>query len=178
AGTIRNQGLELQVSPVFWQSPRLDLRGRFSATWMKSAAIDIGGQNISTGLGSYVRTNNPVPSQFGAVIINPNDDATPIVVPDQYVGPVYPTRLFSGGVTISFLRDFSIDALADYQGGGYLTNFIGYQNALRNVWQPCYAIQQQIKAGNPSGISARDRGRCAIDRTIANSDFWIAKSDF
>ena len=177
AGTIQNEGLELQISPVFWRSGSFDWRGRFSGTWMKSSAIDIGGQNISTGLGSYVRTGVPVPSQFGAMIANPDENAAPIVVPDQYFGPVYPPRLLSGGMTVTF-RDFTVDALADYQGGAYLTNFIGYQNALRNVWQPCYAVQQALKAGNTAGISARDQGRCAINRSIANSDFWASKTDF
>ena len=102
----------------------------------------------------------------------------PIVATDQYIGPVYPTRLFSSELTASFLRRFTVDAITDYQGGGRLTNFIGYQNALRNVWQPCYAVQQALKAGSSAGITARDQGRCAIDRTIANSDFWAAKTDF
>ena len=103
AGTIQNEGLELQISPVFWRSDNLDLRGRFSGTWMKSAAIDVNGKNISTGLGSYVRTGVPVPSLFGAVITNPNDvGVPPIVATDQYIGPVYPTRLFSSELTASF----------------------------------------------------------------------------
>jgi TonB-linked SusC/RagA family outer membrane protein len=177
AGTIQNQGLELQISPVFWRSTNFDWRGRFSGTWMKSSAIDIGGQIISTGLGSYVRTGYPVPSLFGFKITNPDAAAAPVVATDQYIGPLYPPRLLSGGMTVTF-RQFTVDALADYQGGGYLTNFIGYQNALRNVWQPCYAVQQALKAGNTAGINARDQGRCAIDRAVANSDYWISKTDF
>jgi TonB-dependent starch-binding outer membrane protein SusC len=27
-------------------------------------------------------------------------------------------------------------------------------------------------------VTARDRGRCAIDRTVASSDFWASKTDF
>jgi hypothetical protein len=27
-------------------------------------------------------------------------------------------------------------------------------------------------------VTARDRGRCAIDRTVQNSDFWISKTDY
>jgi hypothetical protein len=146
---------------------------------MKSSAVDIGGQNISTGLGSYVRTGMPVPSLYGSMITNPNDvGVAPIVATDQYIGPVYPPRLLSSQLAVSFLHRFSADAIVDYQGGGYLTNFVGYQNALRNVWQPCYDIQQQLKGGSSAGITARDQARCAIDRTIANSDFWAAKTDF
>jgi hypothetical protein len=28
------------------------------------------------------------------------------------------------------------------------------------------------------GVNARDRGRCAIDPTVRNSDYWVAKTDF
>lgn len=179
AGTIQNSGLEAQISPVFLRTSSVDWRGRFSASWMRSEAVDIGGQIISTGLGSYVRTGMPVPSLFGAKITNPDAvGVPPIVVPDQYIGPVYPTRLLSAGMTITLHHDITLDALADYQGGAYLTNFIGYQNALRNVWQPCYAAQQALKAGNTASLTALDQGRCAIDRTIANSDFWASKTDF
>ena len=177
-GTIQNDGLELQLSPVFVRATNLDVRGRFSATWMRSTAVDIGGQNIATGLGSYVREGYPVPSLFGARITNPDAVGAPIVATDQYIGPVYPPRLFSSQLTAGFLRRFSLDAIVDYQGGGYLTNFIGYQNALRNVWQPCYAIQQQLKAGSSAGLTARDQLRCGIDRTVLNSDYWAAKTDF
>ncbi|HEY7235688.1 MAG TPA: TonB-dependent receptor [Gemmatimonadaceae bacterium] len=179
AGTIQNDGLEVQISPVFLRTASVDWRGRFSASWMRSQAVDIGGQNISTGLGSYVRTGMPVPSIFGARIMNPDAvGVAPIVATDQYYGPVYPPRLFSAEMSLTLHRDITLNALADYQGGAYLTNFIGYQNALRNVWQPCYAAQQSLKAGDASSITARDQGRCAIDRTIANSDFWISKTNF
>lgn len=180
-GTVQNEGLELSISPVLVRSANLDLRARFSGTWMRSNAIDLNGQNISTGLGSYVREGRPVPSLFGSIINNPDAvGVAPIVTPDQYIGPVYPPRLLSSQLTLGFLRRFSADAIVDYQGGGYLTNFVGYQNALspRNVWRPCYDIQQQLKAGSNAGITARDQGRCAVDRTIANSDFWASKTDF
>ena len=180
-GTMQNEGLELQLSPVFIRRTNLDFRGRFSATWMRSNAIDTEGKNISTGLGSYVREGHPVPSLFGATITNPDAiGQAPIVATDQYIGPVYPPRLFSSQLSLGFLRRFSADAIIDYQGGGYLTNFVGYQNSLspRNVWRPCYAIQQQLKAGSTAGITARDQGRCAIDRAISNSDYWASKTDF
>jgi hypothetical protein len=180
AGTIQNDGLEVQISPVFLRASSVDWRGRFSASWMQSKAVDIGGQNISTGLGSFVRTGMPVPSLYGSKILNPDAvGVPPIIATDQYYGPVYPPRLLSAEMTVTLHRDITLNALADYQGGAYLTNFIGYQNALRNVWQPCYAAQQALKAGTgTTTLTARDQGRCAIDRTIANSDYWDSKTDF
>jgi outer membrane receptor protein involved in Fe transport len=182
AGTIQNDGVELQVSPALIRSSNVDWRARLGATWLRSKAVDIGGKNISTGLGSYVRTDFPVPSLFGSKITNPDAlGVAPIVSTDQYYGPVYPVRLFNAGSTLTLFGGLTLDALLDYQGGAYLTNFIGYQNALRNVWQPCYAAQKAIKANDAAALgtfTARELGRCALDRTIANSDFWASKTDF
>jgi TonB-dependent SusC/RagA subfamily outer membrane receptor len=207
-GTIQNEGLELQLNTALLRLNSLELNARVSATWMRNKAIDVGKTTISTGLGSSVRDcydpnpsdsnpecrQMPVPAIYGFRVTNPDaKGVAPIVAPDQYIGPVYPPRILGFGMQMTFRKSVTLDAQADYQGGAFLTNFIGYQNALRNVWYPCYQQQQALKAGigadgkqyttddNASAyanVSARDGGRCAVDRTIANSDFWISKADF
>ena len=92
-----------------------------------------------------------------------------------------------------YLAAFTLDVLGEFQAGGHLTNFIGYQGIVRNIWQPCYAVQAKLRAYNGvdgkkgtaddvlnalDGVTARDRGRCAIDATVRSSDFWVAKTDF
>jgi hypothetical protein len=63
-------------------------------------------------------------------------------------------------------------------------NYIGYQNALRGVWRACIPVQKKIIAameGDASAlndVTARDRARCAVDRTQQNSDFWLESTDF
>jgi TonB-linked SusC/RagA family outer membrane protein len=193
-GTIQNEGLELQLNAALLRGSTIDWSGRLNGTWMKSKAIDLGGQAvIPTGLGSSVRLGMPVPALYGSRITNPDAFENPVVATDQYIGPVYPPRIIGVGTTLGFGRSLRLDAQGEYQGGGYIVNFIGYQNALRNVWQPCYDAQQKLKAALGAdgkagtaddvpaaiaGVTARDRARCAIDRTIANSDFWAAKTDF
>jgi outer membrane receptor protein involved in Fe transport len=122
----------------------------------------------------------PVPALYGAKVLNADSLANPIIVTDQYIGPVYPTRIFGLGTQVTLRRNLTLDVQADYAGGSYVTNFIGYQNALRNVWYPCYEAQQALRAGGTAvaKYTALERARCAIDRTIANSDFWAAKTDF
>jgi TonB-dependent SusC/RagA subfamily outer membrane receptor len=200
-GTIQNEGVELQLNAALLRLNNLELNSRVSATWMRNKAVDVGHTTIATGLGSSVRDcystecrQMPVPAIYGAVVTNPDaKGVAPIVATDQYIGPVYPPRILGFGLQATFRKSLTLDAQADYQGGAYLTNFIGYQNALRSVWYPCYRQQQALKAGigadgkqytaddNASayaGISARDGVRCAVDRLIANSDMWIAKTDF
>src|SRR5581483_6525183 len=146
-----------------------------------------------TGLGSSVRSayksnpndpnetpkQMPVPALYGSKIQNPDAvGVKPVVLADQYIGPVYPPRIIGLGSSLTLFRDFTLDAQAEHQGGMYLTNFIGYQNSLRNVWQPCYAAQQALQKNDISHLTALQQGKCAIDRTVANSDFWAEKADF
>lgn len=193
-GTLQNEGVELQLNTALVQRSAIDWNVRANATWIKNKAIELGGQTIiPTGLGSSVRIGMPVPALYGAKVASPNDFANPVIVPDQYIGPVYPPRLFGLGTSITFHQHLTLDAQADAQGGAYIVNFIGYQNALRTVWQPCYAAQKiLVQAMGPdkkqftaddnqtleSGIDALTRVRCAVDRTAANSDMWAAKTDF
>jgi TonB-dependent SusC/RagA subfamily outer membrane receptor len=199
-GTLQNEGLEMQVNTALLRTAPVEWNVRMNATWIRSKALDLGKLTvIPTGLGSSVRVDTsghtwlPVPALFGAKLTNPDAFVDPATVPDQYIGPVYPPRIFGLGTSVSLARGLTLDAQAEYQGGGYVVNFIGYQNALRNVWYPCYGVQQQLKqALGPDGkagtaddapsaianVTQRDRARCAIDRTIANSDFWASKTDF
>jgi outer membrane receptor protein involved in Fe transport len=195
-GTIQNQGIEAQLNAGILRGNTIDWQARVNLTTINSKAIDLGGRDISAGTGgARVREGFPVPAIFGARITNPDALDNPITVPDQYIGPAYPTRIIGVGTTLTFRQDVTLDVLGEYQGGAYLANFIGYQNALRGIWQPCFAIQQKFEASRGADrlfrtaddvtsaiadVSARDRGRCAHpeDRTQANSDYWITKTDF
>jgi len=211
-GTLQNEGVELQLNTALLRTRLLEWNARVSATWIRNKAVDVGGQVISTGLGSSVRDHYinlaalalgltkdstakqmPVPGLYGAKVTNASAFADPLIATDQYIGPVYPPRILGLGTQLTLRRDLTLDAQAEYQGGAYVVNFIGYQNALRNIWYPCYDVQQRLKqalgpdakAGTaddlPSvlaNVTALDRARCAIDRTVANSDFWASQTDF
>jgi hypothetical protein len=195
-GTIQNQGIEAQLNAGLLRGNLFDWAARLSLTTIKSKAIDLDGRELNAGTGSaQVREGYPVPSIFAVRITNPNDLADPVVVTNQFIGPVYPTRVIGLGTTLTFNRNLTLDVLGEYQGGGYTTNFIGYQNALRGIWQPCFAVQQKFHTARGADltwgtaddqlsaiadVTARDRGRCAHpdDRTRANSDYWMSKTDF
>lgn len=192
-GTLENKGLEVQVNGEILRGQKLSWNGRVSITSLASNTIDVGGVPISTGLGSYVREGYPVPAIFGYKITNPDAIADPVVKADQYLGSVYPTHITSIGTTFTFWQNLTLDVLGEFQRGGHLANWIGYQGEVRNMWQPCYAIQTKLRAFNGvdgkkgtaddvlgalDGVTALERGRCAVDATVRNSDFWIAKTDF
>ncbi len=193
-GTLENKGLEVQINGDILRGSDVDWSGRVNLTSLASNTIDVGGVPISTGTGgSYVREGYPVPGIFGYKIMNPDEIADPVIKSDQYLGTLYPTHMISLGTTVTWRRRLTLDVLGEFQAGGHLTNWIGYQGIVRNVWQPCYAVQAKLIAYNGAdakkgtaddvlnaldGVNASDRGRCAIDATVRNADFWVAKTDF
>ena len=76
------------------------------------------------------------------------------------------------------------DVVGEYQGGGMLGNFVGYQNENRGVWYPCYDTQKKIRAANAgdatalNDVTALQRAKCAIDPTKISSDYWVQSTDF
>jgi TonB-linked SusC/RagA family outer membrane protein len=194
-GTLRNSGLEAQLSGTVLRSSRLQWDVRFNLTSLASKAGNVGGVPIATGLGSYVTEGYPVPSYFGSIVTNPNDFAPPQFSPtsNNFIGNEYPTHLLSYGTTLTFRRNLTLDALLEEQHGGMLDNFVGYQNERRFVWQPCFATQAAIRAsygpdGKPgtadddpsqlAGFTALQQARCSITSATQNSDFWYSKTDF
>jgi TonB-dependent SusC/RagA subfamily outer membrane receptor len=177
-GTLQNRGVEVQLSGDILRFDKLQWSGRVSYTAMNSKAVDLGGRNISMGSSVYVREGYPVPSYFGRKVTNPDAIAEPVVEQDQFLGAAYPNHLLGVSTTLRLFRGISVDALGEYQGGGLLGNFVGYQNENRSVWYPCYATQKAIRANNLAGVTAMQRAKCAIDPTKINSDYWVQPTDF
>lgn len=186
-GLLENKGIELQLDAGLVRTELLDWHAKVTYTGTKSTALNTGGQIVATGNGTSVREGYPVPAYFGSKITNPGATADPVVATDSYIGPQYPTKVVGLNTTITVGKRLTLDALGEYQGGQYLANFVGYQNALRDIWQPCYAVQAALRAaqkGDASAlgsVTAEQRGKCqssSIDRTKANSDYWIQPASF
>jgi TonB-linked SusC/RagA family outer membrane protein len=183
-GTLENRGLEMQLSGDIIQRDALTWSGRVSYTKMSNEAIDLGGRIISMGSSVYVREGSPVPSYFGKRVTNPDDFANPIVEDNAFLGNAYANKLLGLSSTLRLFRDLTLDVVGEYQGGGMLGNFVGFQNGSRSVWYPCYDTQRKIRAfaaGNTAAlndVTAKQRAKCSLAATTINSDFWVQPSDF
>jgi hypothetical protein len=178
-GTLENRGYELQLSGTPLRTDLLNWTARVNYSAMSSKAIDLGGRDIAVGLGARVKEGYPVPTVFGARITNPDANADPIVALDQPIGTVYPTHILGVGTTLTLRGDLTFDILGEYQGGGHLQNWIGYQNTIRFMWYPCYDIQKKMIAGTSlDGYTAQERGKCAYSAANRNADYWIEPTDF
>jgi TonB-linked SusC/RagA family outer membrane protein len=182
-GTLQNQGIEMQLSGDIIRRSAFEWTGRVSYTSMSNKAVDLGGRNISQGSSVYVREGYPVPSYFGNKVTNPDAFADPVIQQDAFLGNAYANHLVGLSTSVRLFKDFVIDVLGEYQGGGMLGNFVGYQNENRGVWYPCYETQKKIRslATNPdalSDVTALQRAKCAIDPVKINSDYWVQSTDF
>jgi hypothetical protein len=185
-GEIKGNGTEFQITALLLQSDNFEWRARANLGFNHTEAVDLGGQQLDADLGAGIREGNAVPTYYGTRIMNPDAFAEPILVEDTVLGPVNPTRLIGLNSTLRLGQAFTVDALVEHQGGHYLPNYTGYQNARRGVWYPCYDIQAKLIAadkGDPGAVSdvrAVDRAKCRLNGSSAGHepDFWIEKADF
>jgi TonB-dependent starch-binding outer membrane protein SusC len=185
-GKIENKGVELRFDAGLLRGEKVDWRGRINFTDIQGEAIDLGDEPlIAIGTLTEVRKGHPVPSLFARKVLNPGELAEPLVSEDLvFIGPTFPDRITGLGTTLTLWGKLTFDALGEFQTGGYNINYVGYQNAIRGVWRPCYDAQTKLAAavkGDPSGVAtltALERARCAIDRTKQFADFFTEATDF
>jgi TonB-linked SusC/RagA family outer membrane protein len=185
-GEIENRGIEARAEAGFVRRRGIDWRGRVNYTNIDSKAVDLGGEPaITIGVSTEVRVGYPVTSVFARKVTNPNAIADPIVTTDPvFLGPTFPEQVIGLGTTLTLWDRLSLDMLGEFQEGAYNQNWVGYQNANRGNWRPCYAAQKKLIAaakGDASALSdvtALERVRCAVDRTVQLSDAWFEPTDF
>jgi TonB-linked SusC/RagA family outer membrane protein len=184
-GEVHNRGLEARAEAGFIRGGRVDWRGRVNYTHIKSEATDLGTEPlISIGTYTEVRKGYPVTSLFARKVLNDGSfDPPALTDTNVFIGPTFPDNVVGIGSTLTLWDRLSIDALGEFQKGGYNINFIGYQNALRGNWRPCYVAQGKLVAAFKAGtrvadVTALDQVRCAVDRTIQYDGSWIEPIDF
>lgn len=184
-GEIKGSGMEFQLNAVFLRSDMVEWRGRANLGFNSTEAVDLSGQELNADNKAGIREGDPVPTYYGARVMNPDAFAEPIIVDDTIIGPVNPTKLIGLGTSLTIGQRLTLDGLIEHQGGHYLPQYTGYQNARRGVWYPCYDIQAKLIAqrnGDESAVSdvrAIDRARCRMNGIGGhNSDFWVEPADF
>ena len=186
-GEVKNQGIELRAEAGLVRRQSVDWRARVNYTQIESEAVDLGEEPLIAVGGSFteVRVGYPVTSLFARRVLNPNAlDAPVFSDTNEFIGPTFPDKILGLGTTLTLWDRVSIDMLGEFQNGGYNINFVGFQNANRGNWRPCFDVQRKLIAAQKgdasalSGVNALQRARCAIDRTQQFSDWWIEPIDF
>jgi TonB-linked SusC/RagA family outer membrane protein len=187
-GEVSNKGLEVKFDAGLIRRASVDWRGRINFTNLESEATDLGDEPLIAAGGSFteVRVGYPVTSLFARKVVNAGALEAPVRTDTNvYIGPTWPTRIMGFGSTLTLWDKLTIDGLGEFQRGGYNINYVGYQNAIRGNWRPCYDAQRKIiesvRTNNPAAVSsvnALDRVRCGYNTTQNLADAWIEKIDF
>jgi TonB-dependent starch-binding outer membrane protein SusC len=187
-GEVKNTGIEVRAEAGFLRSAKVDWRGRVNYTHIKSEAVDIGQQTSIAVGGSFteVRPGFPVTSLFARKVLNADKrgEVPQFSTENVFIGPTFPDNIIGLGTTLTLWDKLSLDMLGEFQRGGYNINFVGYQNALRGNWRPCYDIQRKLiakqkgDAAAANDVTALQQARCSIDRLSQFSDVWIESTDF
>jgi hypothetical protein len=185
-GQLMNHGHEVELSVEAIRRRSADLTAKLNFTAMKSEAGDVGGNPIV--ISSLNRTNVvegfPVPSYFGSLVANGDEFADPIVVPDQYLGSTFPTKIISPELTLRVFDRLTFDVLGEWQRGGHNMNAVGYQNANLHSWQPCYGVQDKLRAAAGGDthalddVTALDRLKCTLTSSQRDYAYWVESADF
>lgn len=186
-GEVNNKGLEVKFDAGLVRRARVDWRARVNYTHLESEATDLGDEPLIAAGGSFteVRVGYPVTSLFARKIVNAKALEAPVRSDTNvYIGPTWPTNILGLGTTLTLGDRLTIDGLGEFQSGGYNINYVGYQNAIRGNWRPCYDAQKKIidaAKGNTAAlntVNALDRVRCGYNTTLNLADAWIEKLDF
>jgi TonB-linked SusC/RagA family outer membrane protein len=179
-GELNNTGYELTLDGDLLNVHNVDWSARLNYTYNKSEAGNLGGQTITIEdlSRTYVKQGYPVPSYFGLQVTNPNEKADANIKQDGYLGATYPDRIISPSTTLRLWKRVAINAIGEWQLGGHLLNAVGYQNAHYNIWQPCYAAQDAMRAGDLSGVNALQRMKCTLSSSARDYAYWVEPSDF
>jgi TonB-linked SusC/RagA family outer membrane protein len=185
-GELSNRGIEITLDGDLVRRPSLDWSARLNYTSVKSRATDLRGQEITIEAlsDSYVKEGYAVPSYFGYKVLNPNEIADPVVDTNAFIGATFPSQIISPSTSLTIAKNFTIDAVGEWQLGGHLLNADGYQNSNLDVWQPCYETRAALRtaaAGDASaldGVTALMRAKCTISGARRDYSYWVESSDF
>lgn len=182
-GEFKNTGLEMSLTgvPVALENVRWEITGRVST--VSSEVLDLGGApefflGWGSLLGQWVRVGYPIVSLWGESVSNPNEVADPVVENDHYYGPVYPTHVLSGTMSLNLFKRLTIYALGEYHGGQYQFNIMPWQQVRRGLWPECNdrGLDDPDDAAAWGAATAIWRARCQLP--TPNFDFWMRPSNF
>jgi len=190
-GLIRNRGIELAANATLLDLPDWGIELGSNIYTNKSIVLSLG----DTATGEYavpfsaengwVEVGYPVIAARGNMIMNRDEIADPIVVPDTVFGPSQPTLVFNPSVTLRFPAGIQLSARAEYQGGAWYSDGASSNALQRSVrWPTCtesrgdpgesaYAL---IAQGRQDELTAWERAMCIAANV--NGRYFYDKKDF
>ena len=185
-GTLYNHGNTLRVALDVVHGAWGVFRARVNYSTFTSEAGNVGGVPITIDAvqRTYVVQGLPAPAYYGIKITNPTAFANPDTVGNSFLGNVFPTQILSFDPSVTIGRRLTLDALGEWQLGGHNLNAVGYVNSNLQDWQPCYAVQAQMKAFTAgdatalNNVTALQRAKCTLSSTARDLSYWVENANF
>lgn len=163
-GEIANSGIELNVNTEPIQSDLIRWNLGFSLSTDNSEVVSLGESTDDFPVGFLpmlrIREGYPLPSYFGHEVANPNEVAEPEYTDEEFLAPALPPTNFSVNTRVSLDQNLILRAMGEYRGGHMLYTWTRESAVRSESWPPCFDIQQQMQAGDLSGITAKERAMC------------------
>ena len=196
-GSVLNRGVEISLfgTPVRGSTFSWDTRFNFSTNHNELTSLGTadrttdtpGGQaygsvqqhRIGYPLGGYWVTP-PVRDANGVAVLNAAGAAIYYAgdTSRRYIGPSTPTREMGFSNTVTFLKRFSIYALLDYKGGGYLFNQ-QERSRCQSANDNCARVNDPRARFPQNAADSVLFKELAVYRNTTNvSPEWIQRSDF
>jgi len=172
-GELSNKGIELMlnVTPVRMENLEWDVGVNYGTN--KNEIMDMGGLSQ---LSSSVQVGQPLPVVYDDRVVNPDAVGELPVYEKRYLGPNYPTDTYALSTRVTMFKRLTLDLLGEGQKGHWLANGPGYQGMRRTSWPTCFAIQDRIKNGDTSTMTAGERAMCDPNRS--DQGVWTMRADF
>lgn len=179
-GELKNQGIELDLNADLYQSADFQVSLGTNISTNISEVLDTGGQVFYS-----IVEGQPAPVVRGDRVMNPDENAPPIIEEDYFYGASQPTHTIGLNLTVGFPSGISLNANGEYQGGFYINNVSEEFSVSRGAGTPtCDAAYAEVPWGtsgilnhpNVGNISALEIARCYQETHVPDS--WIMPGDF
>ncbi|UCC26464.1 MAG: TonB-dependent receptor [Gemmatimonadales bacterium] len=169
-GEVENKGVEFTANVNVYNAENV--------SWSVGGNF-FNGENKIVSLGPVTDERlqgRPVDAQFGDVVQNRDELGVRPVFEEEYLGPARPTTTWGLNTKITLFQRLTIDALGEFQGGHVRQAGTARQNVRRSYWVPCEDVINAVDAGDISGFTAAELGKCS--QRDASYGEWTVPGDF
>ena len=171
-GALEGRGQEISFSVIPIQTRSLTWELGVDYSTNHSKILDLGEQNAGSA-----EIGQPIRSERRDIILNPDEIAEPILDKNVRVGPNLPTTMISPRMSLRLPGEILIAVRGEYNGGHFIRDgATRWALATGGALPLCAGTNEDIAAGNISGLTATERQVCI--RANLRSRVFVYSGDF
>ncbi len=181
-GEWQAKGVEAGLDLLVWDglNARVNLNANYQ--YNETKMIDLGDPQFDSFdfnyLNSY-RPGRPIPALYGRKVTNADAVGELPIYSDEdtlFFGPTRPPHEIALGTTVTLWDRVTLDAYGIGQYGHVLYDDLAQELAVDGLWPACWPINEAVKAGEISDLTAGEIARCSED--YSDNEDWIEDADY